>query len=44
MNYDHVKQMYTVGLYPKEVVAYAVRIKVITPEQYAEITGEPFAK
>lgn len=41
--FDTVKSYYDRGLYSKEQVAVFVTKGKITPEQYQEITGEPYA-
>lgn len=43
MTYEIIKRNYERGLWSKQMVAVAVRKGVITPEQYQEITGEPYA-
>jgi uncharacterized XkdX family phage protein len=43
MNYETVKRNYERKLWSKAMVKIAVRKGVITPEDYQEITGEPYA-
>ena len=40
--FKKIKRWYEQGLWTKAMVAQAVRKGIITPEQYAEITGEPW--
>lgn len=40
-NYEKVKRYYEQGLWTKEMV-YNVVGRWITPEEYEEITGEPY--
>ena len=44
MNYEIIKRNYDLGLWTKAMVKVAVKKGVITPEQYEEITGEPYDK
>ena len=39
--FERIKKWYDLGLWNKEMVHNAVP-KLITPEQYEEITGEPY--
>ncbi|WP_144666565.1 XkdX family protein [Bacillus altitudinis] len=39
-----IKKFYADGDWAKEQVASAVVMKKITPEQYEEITGEPYVE
>ena len=39
--FEKIKKWYDLGLWTKEMVHNAVP-KLITPEQYEEITGEPY--
>lgn len=41
--FDRIKRLYDLGLYDNEKVAVFVEKGVLTPEQYEEITGEPYA-
>ena len=43
MNYETVKRNYERKLWSKAMLKIAVRKGVITPEDYQEITGEPYA-
>ena len=40
--FDRIKGFYDKQLWSKEMVADAVVVGKITPEQYEEITGEPY--
>lgn len=40
--FDKVKKYYDLGFYTKAQVAAFVRKGKLTPEQYEEITGEPY--
>jgi len=40
--YEMVKSFYDKGLWSKQAVKNAVLKEWITPEEYEEITGEPF--
>jgi len=40
--FNKIKRWYEQGLWTKHMVAQAVEKGVITPEQYTEITGEPW--
>lgn len=40
--YERVKNYYDAGYYTKRMVGDFVRKGKLTPEQYQEITGEPF--
>ena len=40
--FEKVKRFYDLGLYSEDQVAAFVRKGKITPEQYEEITGEPY--
>ena len=42
MNYETIKRNYDRGLWSKPMVKTAVRKRVITAEQYQEITGEAY--
>ena len=42
MNYEIIKRNYERKLWSKAMVKMAVRKKVITKEQYKEITGEEY--
>jgi len=42
MDYDQIKRNYDRKLWSKVVVRIAVTKGLITKEQYAEITGEPY--
>lgn len=40
--FDKIKKFYDLGVYTKVQVAAFVKKGVITPEQYEQITGEPY--
>lgn len=40
--YEKIKKWYTQGLWDEPKVHQAVEKGIITPEQYAEITGEAY--
>ena len=40
--FQKIKRFYDLGIYSKEHVAQFVSRGVITPEQYTQITGEPY--
>lgn len=40
--FEKIKKYYDEGLWNKEMVRNAVIKEKITPEEYAEITGEPY--
>ena len=40
--FEQIKKYYDLGLYTKEQVAMFVEKGKITPEEYEEITGEPY--
>lgn len=40
--FARVKKYYDMGIYSKEDVAVFVETGKITPEQYEEITGDPY--
>ena len=42
--YEKIKRFYDLGLYTKAQVAVFVEKGKITPEQYEEITKEPWSK
>lgn len=42
MSFETIKKNYERGLWTKQMVKMAVVKKVITPEQYEEIVGEPY--
>lgn len=42
MTYEQIKRNYERKLWNKQMVKTAVKKGVITPEQYAEITGEDY--
>lgn len=42
--YAAVKRYYGLGYYSKEQVAVFVSANKITPEQYQEITGDPYVE
>ncbi len=42
MWFERIKRFYDRGLWSKEAVGLAVEKGRITPEQYEEITGEPY--
>lgn len=42
LDYNKIKYFYTFELWTKEQVADAVKVGVITIEQYEEIVGEPY--
>lgn len=42
--YDKIKKFYDLGLWTKEMVKNAVVKGIITEEEYADITGEPYKK
>lgn len=42
--YEKIKKFYDLGLWTKEMVRDAVDKGIITEEEYAEITGEPYTK
>lgn len=42
MNFNRIKENYDNQLWTKDMVKTAVRKGVITPEQYKQITGEPY--
>ncbi|MFF2413557.1 XkdX family protein [Bacillus safensis] len=42
--FAYIKKFYADGDWTKEQVAAAVVMKKITPEQYEEITGEPYVE
>lgn len=42
MNFETVKRNYVRKLWSKSMVKMAVKKGIITAEQYAEITGEPY--
>ena len=42
MWFARIKRFYDAGLWTKEMVADAVVFGRITPEQYEQITGEPY--
>lgn len=41
--FEKIKRFYDMGLYNKAQVALFVKKGVITPSQYEEIVGEPYA-
>lgn len=43
MNFETIKYNYDRGLWSKSMVKTAVRKGIITPAQYEEIVGEPYA-
>ena len=43
MSFEMIKRNYDRKLWTKAMVAVAVDKGIITPEQYAEITGEPYS-
>jgi hypothetical protein len=42
MNYDSILKHYERGLWSKKMVGRAVKRGIITPQQYEEITKEPY--
>ncbi len=42
MNYETIRKNFDRGLWTASMVKLAVRKGVISPEQYAEITGEAY--
>lgn len=42
MNFEGIKRNYDRGLWNEKMVAVAVEKKVITEEQYKEITGQDY--
>lgn len=42
MSFDIIKQNYDRGLWTKQMVKMCVPRKVISPEQYEQITGESY--
>jgi uncharacterized XkdX family phage protein len=42
MNFETIKKNFDRGLFPVAQVKVAVRKKLITPEQFKEITGEDY--
>ncbi|MCY8934329.1 XkdX family protein [Bacillus atrophaeus] len=40
--FSRIKKFYNEGLWTKEMVHDVVAVGRITPEQYEEITGEPY--
>lgn len=44
MDYRRVKKNYDTGLWNKEMVQVAVKKRVITKEQYVDITKEEYPK
>jgi uncharacterized XkdX family phage protein len=42
--YNSIKRYYDMGKYTKEQVKIFVKAGWITPEQYQEITGEPYVE
>jgi hypothetical protein len=42
MSFETIKKNYERGLWTKQMVKMAVVKKVIAPEQYEEIVGEPY--
>lgn len=42
--FKKIKRWYQQGLWTKHMVAQAVEKGVLTPEQYKEITGEPYTE
>lgn len=43
MNFEAIKRNYVRKLWRKSMVKMAVKKGIITAEQYAEITGEPYS-
>lgn len=42
MSYAMIKYFYQIGAWKKEYLSNAVKMKVITANQYKEITGETY--
>lgn len=40
--FDKIKKFYDLGLYSKTIVGKFVAKKLITPEQYKDITGDDY--